>query len=90
MAALRSAYPLGRRAYVAGGDFAAVQPVGENLVDFAHGGFKAASSAVKLPIAITTWDWVGPVMIATLGAGFWGWLWAAESKQQSLWAAIKS
>ena len=29
-------------------------------------------------------------MIATLGAGFWGWLWAAESKQQSLWAAIKS
>jgi ABC-type antimicrobial peptide transport system permease subunit len=63
---------------------------GENPVNFAHGGFKTASSAVNLPIATTIWDWVGPVAIATLGAGLWGWLWSAESVQQSLWAAIKS
>ena len=63
---------------------------GENPVNFAHGGFKTASSAVNLPIATTIWDWVGPVAIATLGAGLWGWLWSAESGQQSLWAAIKS
>jgi hypothetical protein len=90
MAAWRSAYPLGRRAYVAGRDFSAVQPVGENPVDFAHGGFKAAVSAVKLPITITTCDWVGSVAIATFGGGLWGWLWSAESKQQRMWAAIKS
>jgi putative ABC transport system permease protein len=63
---------------------------GENPVNFAHGGFKAASSAVNLPIATTLWDWIGPVAIATFGAGLWGWLWSAESGQQSLWAAIKS
>jgi len=63
---------------------------GENPVNFAHGGFKPASSAVSLPIATTLWDWIGPVAIATFGAGLWGWLWSAESGQQSLWGAIKS
>ena len=63
---------------------------GENPVNFAHGGFKAASSAISLPIATTLWDWLGPVAIATLAAGLWGWLWSAEGHQQSLWAAIKS
>ena len=29
---------------------------GENPVNFATGGFQAASSAVHLPIAITLWD----------------------------------
>ncbi len=63
---------------------------GENPVNFAHGGFQAASSAISLPVATTVWDWLGPVAIATLAAGLWGWLWSAESGQQSLWAAIKS
>ncbi len=63
---------------------------GENPVNFAHGGFKAASSAINLPVATTLWDWLGPVTIATLAAGLWGWLWSAESGQQSLWAAIKA
>ena len=63
---------------------------GENPVNFAHGGFRAASSAISLPVVTTVWDWLGPVAIATLAAGLWGWLWAAESGQQSLWAAIKS
>ncbi len=63
---------------------------GENPADFAMGGFRAASSAVSLPIATTVWDWVGPVTIATFGAGLWGWLWSADSRHQSLWAAIKS
>ena len=63
---------------------------GENPVNFAHGGFQAASSAINLPVATTLWDWLGPVAIATLAAGLWGWLWSAESGQQSLWAAIKA
>jgi putative ABC transport system permease protein len=63
---------------------------GENPVNFAGGGFRAASSAVSLPIVTTIWDWVGPVTIATLGAGLWGWLWSADRRHQSLWAAIKS
>jgi hypothetical protein len=63
---------LGVAPYAAGRYFAAVQPVGENPVDFAHGGFRTASSAVNLPIATTLWDWIGPVAIATFGAGLWG------------------
>jgi ABC-type antimicrobial peptide transport system permease subunit len=63
---------------------------GENPVNFAQGGFKAASSAVSLPITTTIWDWLGPVAIATLGTGLWGWLWSADRGQQNLWAAIKS
>jgi hypothetical protein len=63
---------------------------GENPVNFATGGFQAAKSAVNLPIATTVWDWVGPVVVATLAGGLWGWLWSADRRQQSLWAAIKS
>lgn len=63
---------------------------GENPVNFATGGFQAASNAVSLPIATTVWDWVGPVTIATFGCGLWGWLWSADRRQQSLWATIKS
>jgi len=63
---------------------------GENPVNFASGGFQAASSVVRLPIATTVWDWVGPVTIATFAAGLWGWLWSADRPHQSLWAAIKS
>jgi putative ABC transport system permease protein len=63
---------------------------GENPVNFAVGGFKAASSAVHLPIVTTLWDWLGPLVVATLAAGLWGWLWSADHRQQSLWAAIKT
>ena len=70
--------------------FLPVSLPGENPVNFASGGFRAARSAISLPIATTVWDWVGPVTIATLGCGLWGWLWSADSRHQSLWAAIKS
>jgi ABC-type antimicrobial peptide transport system permease subunit len=63
---------------------------GENPVNFATGGFQAAKSAVHLPIATTVWDWAGPVIVATLAGGLWGWLWSADRRQQSLWATIKS
>jgi hypothetical protein len=63
---------------------------GENPVNFANGGFKAASSAVHLPIATTLWDWLGPVVVAMLAAALWGWLGAADRRQQSLWAVIKA
>jgi putative ABC transport system permease protein len=62
---------------------------GENPVDFASGGFRAASSAVALPISTTVWDWIGPLTIATSAAALWGWLWSGD-RHQSLWAAVKS
>jgi putative ABC transport system permease protein len=62
---------------------------GENPITFASGGFQAASSAVHLPVATTLWDWVGPLVVATLAAALWGWLGSGDRRQQSLWAAIK-
>ena len=63
---------------------------GENPVNFATGGFQATSSAVHLPVATTLWDWLGPPVVATLAAALWAWLGAADRRQQSLWATIKT
>ncbi len=63
---------------------------GENPVDFASGGFRAASSSVGLPVVATLWDWTIPPLVAALACGSWGWLVAGDPRDRSLWAAIKS
>jgi len=39
---------------------------------------------------MTLWDWLGPLVAATLAAALWGWLGSADRRQQSLWATIKA
>ena len=63
---------------------------GENPVDFASGGFRAAASVVHLPVAATVWDWIAPPVVAAVACGAWGWLWSGEARDTSLWAAIKA
>ena len=63
---------------------------GENPVDFAGGGFRAAASVVHLPVAATIWDWIAPPVVAAAACGVWGWLWSGEARGRSLWAAIKA
>jgi ABC-type antimicrobial peptide transport system permease subunit len=63
---------------------------GENPADFAGGGFRAAASAVRLPVAATGWDWIAPPVLAASACAIWGWLWSGEPKSSSLWAAIKA
>jgi putative ABC transport system permease protein len=63
---------------------------GQNPVDFAAGGFRAASSVIKLPVAATAWNWMAPPVLAALASGAWGWLWAGDARDRSLWAAVKS
>jgi putative ABC transport system permease protein len=63
---------------------------GENPVDFASGGFRAANSVVHLPVHATIWDWVAPPVVAAVACGVGGWVWSGTAKNTSLWAAIKS
>jgi putative ABC transport system permease protein len=63
---------------------------GENPVDFASGGFRAANSVVHLPVNATIWDWIAPPVVAAVACGVWGWVWSGTAKNTSLWAAIKS
>jgi putative ABC transport system permease protein len=63
---------------------------GENPVDFAAGGFRAASSVINLPVVARAWDWITPPVLAAIASGTWGWLWSVDSGNQSLWATIKS
>jgi predicted lysophospholipase L1 biosynthesis ABC-type transport system permease subunit len=63
---------------------------GENPVDFANGGFHAASSSVLLPAVGTIWDWALPTIGAAIACGVWGWIWSRGVISRGLWAAIKS
>ena len=63
---------------------------GENPVDFAKGGFHAASSSVLLPAVGTIWDWAVPPMGAALACGALGWIASRALAARGLWVAIKS
>ncbi|MFD2181728.1 ABC transporter permease [Rhodoplanes azumiensis] len=62
---------------------------GENPADFAGGGFKAASTAVRLPATTTVWDWIAPPVVTAAACGLWGWLWSGRGSNESLWATLK-
>ena len=63
---------------------------GENPANFANGGFRAASSVVRLPVTTKIWDWLIPPFLAAVACAIFGWLWSGRAKDTSLWAAIKS
>ena len=63
---------------------------GENPVDFANGGFRAASSSVLLPAIGTIWDWALPPIGAALACGVLGWIASRAVAARGLWVAIKS
>ncbi len=63
---------------------------GENPATFAPGGFQAATSAIKLPVSLTLWDWLPGPFLAPLASGIWGWLMSSNLKTQTLWSAMKT
>lgn len=63
---------------------------GENPADFASGGYRAASSVVRLPVSTRIWDWLAPPTLAAVACAIFGWLWSAGANNKSLWDAIKS
>ena len=62
---------------------------GENPADFAGGGFRAAASVVRLPVAAKWWDWLMPPVVTAATCGLWGWLSSGQATGMSLWAALK-
>lgn len=63
---------------------------GENPVDFATGGFRAAADVVALPVSATAWNWLSPPLIAGLACGLLAWLLSARLTGGSLWSTVKS
>lgn len=63
---------------------------GENPVDFAAGGFRAAPDLVKLPVSATPWNWLLPPLVTALSCGLLAWLVSTRLLAGSLWARIKS
>ena len=63
---------------------------GENPVDFATGGFRAAASAMPLPATATIWTWLLPPIASTIACTLAGWLGARAVGRRGLWQALKA
>jgi len=63
---------------------------GENPVDFAAGGFRAAPERVALPLSATAEDWLLPPLLAAVFCGATGWWLSIRLTTRSAWGALKS
>lgn len=63
---------------------------GENPIDFAGGGFRAAPERVALPILATMGDWLLPPVLAGIFCGLIAWWLALRLENGSPWAAVKA
>lgn len=62
---------------------------GENPVDFAAGGFRAAPERVALPLSTRAGDWLLPPVLAAVFCGVTGWR-LSRLNTRSAWDAVKS
>jgi len=63
---------------------------GENPVEFATGGFRAALARIPLPISATLWDWLLPPVVAGTACALLGWWLSARQMGGSLWVSVKA
>lgn len=63
---------------------------GENLVDFAAGGFRAPLERVALPLSTTAGDWLLPPLLGAVFCGVVGWWLSSRLNSRSAWSSVKS